>query len=368
MVPVVDMTATDDTVGQATEQGSRLREWWRLIGVLLLLFSPLLLAGALLESLAWRVGETMPASAVSRWQDGGADRIWSGGDGHSYLAYKLARVADLKPAVIALGPGRASAFRGGAFAPYGFYNAGQTAWTFEQYHRFLQLATRDGYAPRALVFNLDYWMFAPGFDHYWSNRFDEHPETHVANLLRVAGQLASDPLDLLRRLPDTTRERGLLALLTGEGFNPDGSRLAPPASADARRLADDPTGAGVPPAVLADHIGGEQLTAFDHFVAFAKSRHIALIGVQMPFYAKILDGLNGSPDAGIWREFESADWQQRHLAAAGVTFFDFANMPEYRDKPEYFTDSLDPDARVVADVARRMLTDPRVRAVLPDAK
>ena len=362
------MTATDEAVGQAAEKPSQLREWRRLVGALLLLFSPLLLAGVLLESLAWRIGETMPAASVSTWQDGGPDRIWRGGDGHSYLTYKLARVADLKPAVIALGPGRASAFRGGEFGPYSFYNAGQTAWTFDQYRRFLELVTKDGYAPQALVFNLDYWMFASGFDHYWSDRFDEHPETHVANLLRVAGQLATNPGDLLRRLPDTAHERGLFAVLTGDGFNPDGSRLAPPASADAQRLADDSTAAGVPPAVFADHIAAEQLAEFDQFVAFAKQKHIALVGVQLPFYGKILDGLNGSQEAGIWREFESADWRQQHLAAAGVTFFDFADMPEYRDKPEYFSDSLDPDARVVADVARRMLADPRVRAALPDAK
>jgi hypothetical protein len=274
----------------------------------------------------------------------------------------------LKPAVIALGPGRANAFRGGLFAPYSFYNAGQTAWTFDHYRRFLELVTKDGYAPRALVFNLDYWMFASGFDHYWADRFDEHPETHVANLLRVAGQLAAAPADLLRRLPDTSRERGLFAVLTGDGFNPDGSRLAPPATPDAQRLADDSTAAGVPPVVLADHIAAEQVAEFDQFVAFAKSKHIALIGVQLPFYAKILDGLKDNPEAGIWREFESAEWQQQHLAAAGVAFFDFADMTEYRDKPEYFVDSLDPEARVVADVTRRMMADPRVRAVLPDLK
>ncbi|HTW53035.1 MAG TPA: hypothetical protein VME45_14180, partial [Stellaceae bacterium] len=70
----------------------------------------------------------------------------------------------------------------------------------------------------------------------------------------------------------------------------------------------------------------------------------------------------------IWRQFESAAWQQQHFAASGVIFFDFANMPEYRDKPEYFSDSLDPDARIVADVTRRIMADKRVRAELPDAK
>ena len=362
------MTATDEPVTQAAEEPSRLREWRRLIGALLLLFSPLLLTGVLLEGLAWRIGETMPLAMVSTWQDGAADRVWRGGDGHSFVAYKLARVDDLKPAIIALGPGRANGFRGTSFAPYSFYNAGLTSWTFDQYRRFLELATSNGYAPRMLVFNLDYWMFAAGFDHYWGARFDEKPETHIANFLRVVGQLASNPIDLLHRLGDTDRVHGLYALLTGEGFATDGSQSEKPAPPDPQRLADDKTAAGVPPAVLADQIADEQVAEFDRFVAFAKSKHIALIGVQLPLYAKILDGLNGSADAGIWRQFESAEWQQQHLAAKGVTFFDFANMPEYRDKPGYFIDSLDPDQRVVADVTRRIMADPRVRAVLPEVK
>src|SRR5262249_4808284 len=156
--------------------------------------------------LSWRIGETMPLPMISKWQDAAPDRVWRGGDGHSFLAYRLARIDDLKPEGIALGPSRAHSFRGDLFAPYSFYNAGQTAWTFDQYRRFLELITHDGYAPRALVFNLDYWMFSSGFDHYWSARFDEQPETHIANLLRVLAQFSVDPLDLLRRLSRTDHQ------------------------------------------------------------------------------------------------------------------------------------------------------------------
>ena len=98
----------------------------------------------------------------------------------------------------------------------------------------------------------------------------------------------------------------------------------------------------------------------------AKAKHIALIGIQLPYYGKILNGLNGNPRAGIWREFESAEWQQR-FAASGVVFFDFADMPEYRDKPEYFINSLEPDARVVDHIMRLVMADPRVREWLPNS-
>jgi hypothetical protein len=171
-------------------------------------------------------------------------------------------------------------------------------------------------------------------------------------------------MDLLRRLSATDRRHGLFALLTGEGFGPDGTLTPKPTTLDPARLQDDGTEAGTPPAVMAEHLSPEQTANFDQFVALAKSKHVALIGIQLPFYGKILDELNDDPQNGIWREFAGAEWRQ-HLVDAGVVFFDFADMPEYRDKPEYFIDSLDPDARLVGQVMRRVMADPRVKALLP---
>jgi hypothetical protein len=361
---VVDTAA--DTAAAPAVTRSPLGEWGRFIVTLLLVLSPLLLVGVALEVLAWRIGETMPMSMITTWQDGAPDRVWRGGDGHSFLTYKLARIADLKPEVIALGSSRANSFRGDALAPYSFFNAGLTTWTIDQDKRFLELITRNGYAPRALVFTLDYWMFSPGFDHYWGNRFDLTPSTHIDDLMRVVGQLISDPADLWHRLSAAGREHGLYALLTGEGFAADGSMPAKPTTQDAARLDADNTEIGTPPAVLADEMSADQIAKFDEFVALAKEKHVALIAVQLPLYKKILDGLNANPDAGIWRQFQSAEWRQR-LADKGVTFFDFADDPAYRDKPEYFVDSLDPDPRAVGEVMRQIMADPRVKALLPKA-
>jgi hypothetical protein len=182
--------------------------------------------------------------------------------------------------------------------------------------------------------------------------------------MRVVGQLTKDPADLWRRLSAAGHEHGLYALLTGDGFAADGSMPAKPATADAARLEADNTEIGTPPAVLADEMSPDQLANFDEFVALAKEKHVALIAVQLPFYKKILDGLNGNPDAGIWHQFESAGWRQR-LADKGVVFFDFADAPAYRDKPQYFTDSLDPDPRAVGEIMRQVMADARVKALLP---
>jgi len=359
------MTAVHEATGQATTH-SQLREWVRFVTVLLLVLSPALMGVAALEALAWWIGETVPVSAASKWQDTAPDKIWRGGDGHSFLTYKLARIADLKPEIVVLGPSRANAFGGAPFAPYTFYEAGLTAWTFDQYRRFLELITRDGYAPRVMVINMDYWMLSAGFDHYWGDRFDEKQDTHMGDLLRVVGQLRDDPLELWRRLPTANRAQGLYAVLTGDGFRADGSMAGKPTTPDPQRLADDGTGVDIPPVVLADHISPDQAAKFDQLAALAKEKHVTLIGIQLPYYEKILSGLQDNQQAGIWREFESAEWR-RHVADSGVLFFDFADMPEYRDKPEYFVDSLDPGSRLVDHVSRLVMADPRVRALLPKA-
>jgi hypothetical protein len=357
------MSLSIEATGQAAVTQSAFREWRRFVTILLLMLSPVLIAGAALEALAWRIGETMPMSMISQWQDGGTDRVWRGGDGHSYLTYKIARVTDRKPDILLIGSARANAFRGASFAPNNFFNAGMTGWTFDQYRRFLELVGENGYAPKVLVFDLDYWMFNAGFDHYVGDRFDEKPTPHVASLLRVIGQLRDDPASLWRALPSTDRMHGLYALLAGDGFHTDGSLPGKPATPDPQRLADDSTGVGVPPVELAEHMAPDQITRFDQFVAYAKQKHIALIGIQLPFYAKILDALN-TPEAGSWHEFQSPEWRQ-HMADAGVVFFDFADMPEYRDKPEYFTDSLNATPALVEHVTQLVLADPRVQALLP---
>jgi hypothetical protein len=360
------MTAAHETAGHVMER-SQLREWWRFVSTLVLILSPALVAFATLEGLAWWTGESMSVAAASKWQDSAQGLIWRGGDGHTYLPYKLARVADLKPEVLVLGPSRANQFNGKPFAPYSFYDAGQTAWTIDQYRRFIELITRDGYAPHVMVINLDYWMFSPGFDHYWGARFDDTPSSHIADLLRLVGQLRDDPLGLLRRLPKADRLQGLYAVLTGDGFRGDGSMVEKPSTGDPQQpLSTDDIEVGIPPVVVADHMSPDQIANFDRLVALAKEKHIALIAVQLPYYKKILDALNDNPEAGNWREFESAEWRQR-LANSGVLFFDSADMPEFCDKPEYFIDSLDPDARLVDHVSRLIVADRRTAPLLPQA-
>jgi hypothetical protein len=345
----------------------QVREAIRFLVTIVLILVPTLICFGILEAVAWRVGETWSMEAIANWQSLKADRMWRGGDGRSYLTYKVARVRSLRPEVIMLGQSRANFFVADMVKPYTFYNAGLTAWTFDQYLRFLELITTSDYAPKVLFFNLDYWMFNKDFDHYWVDRFYERAPTHVEDLKIILDEILKEPRVLLRRLPAAEEVKGIYAVRNGDGFRQDGSLDPIAISRNATDLAHDGIEVGKPPTVLGMRLDDEQVAAFERLVAYAKSKNIVLIGIQVPFYAKVLNGLNNEPWAGLWRKFESEP-TRAYFRSQGVIFFDFADMPEYRDNPENFVDSVHPGPRVVKDIAGRMLRDPRVRAVLPNLR
>jgi hypothetical protein len=340
-------------------------EWRRLVGVLLLVLWPSLAVIAAVEAVAWQVGETRSPDFIARWQSEKPGRMWRGGDGRSYLTYKVARIKLLKPQVIMLGQSRANSFTADNVQPYTFYNSGLTAWTFNQYLRFLQLINVDGYEPHVLFFNFDYWMFSAGFDRFWADRFYERPPTHTEAITFVLSEWAKYPITLLRRLPATGDLQGMYAVLSGDGFGDDGSLMFHGGlSADPKRLEDDGTGVGIPPVQLDDKFSPDEVAAFERFVTFAHDKNITLIGIQVPFFKKILDGLNNNPRAGIWREFRS-DARRKYFESKGVIFFDFGDMPEYRDEPQHFIDSIHPDPVVFHTLLQRVWADPRVQRALP---
>ena len=349
----------------ASIPSSQIREALCFLGTILLILVPTFACLAGVEAIAWRVGETWSPAAIARWQSLAPGRMWRDLDGRSYLTYKVARIKLLRPQVIMLGQSRANLVNAGMMKPYTFYNSGQTAWTFDQYRRYLALITKDGYAPKALFFNLDYWMFVDGYDKNWNNAFSESAPTHLEDLKAIIDELATEPRVLLARLSVADNLKGLFAVRNGDGFKADGSMVALPVPSGPHHVDNDGIHVGNLPAVFGDHFDTDDVISFERFTAFARSMNIALIGIQFPFYAKVLNGLNGRAGAAEWRDFRS-DARRRYFASNGVLFFDFADMPEYRNVPGDFYDSVHPALNVVQDVMRRVLSDDRVRAILPD--
>jgi|HubBroStandDraft_4_1064222.scaffolds.fasta_scaffold04915_5 hypothetical protein len=338
----------------------------RFLARLTLILLPVLVCYALLEAIAWRVGQTWSMQHVAQWQGDDPTRTYRGGDPHYIAPYKMARVRQRKPDVIMLGSSRSNYVRAEMFKPYSFQNCSLTAWTFNQYLRFLQTISSDGYAPKALFFNLDYWMFNDEYNRAWDDLFSEPPPTHWQELKTVIDELLREPANFLSRVFRAENAKGVYALRFGLGFQVDGS-LAVSGTPDANpaRLMGD-YHVGAVPFVFGDRFNPEQMNSFERFVDFAKSKNIALIGIQFPFYAGILDALDRTSQ-GLWHQFNS-DNSRSYIESKGVVFFDFANMPEYRDKPEAFMNSGHAASDVIEDVMNRVLEDSRVSTLLPQLK
>jgi hypothetical protein len=347
---------------------AKLGEWRRLIVTVVLVFIPFLLAFAWLEYVAWRIGETRSMRWEAAWQSAGPDREWRSGDARNFLTFKLARTELLKPEILVIGASRTAVIEGDMLRPYTFYNAGFSAWTLNQLHRAIELITASGYAPKAMIITFDYWMFSNGFDQKWTDRFYEEPNPHFDSLKLVADQLWKTS-ELLEHLQYTDRFQGNYAVVNAnQSFRADGSLSGTPGlvfSDDPKRLADDGIHVGNTPVETGDAMDPRQIENFQRLVALAKAKHITLIGVQMPMYAKILDDLNSNPQAGIWREFESPE-RARFFNDAGLIFFDFSNAPGYSGKAHNFADSIHPTEPLAHHVMEIVATDPRVRAALPE--
>lgn len=362
------MTIAEAAEGKSTDPASELRDLRQFFFTVLLILCPVFLLYGLTEALAWRIGETVPPKEIAQWQATNHDRIWRGGDARSYLFYKLARTLLLRPEVLVLGQSRVNSLQAQLFAPYTFYNASMAAFTFSHYISFLQRITAAGYAPRVLFCNFDYWMFSKEFDRSgnWGDRFYDEPPTHWEDLKAVIDVLAQRPFHLIGQLSHTDEAKGIYAVANGTGFRWDGDLQSPQPSADPDHLEfeNDQIEVGRTPLLLDDHMARSQIENFTRFMELARSHHISVVGVQFPFYARIIDSLNSNPNAGIWRQFQSPQMRQ-FFESQGMIFFDFADFPPYRDQPQHFVDSLHPDAVLDEIVVKRVLADPRVRTLLP---
>jgi hypothetical protein len=357
MTPFVSILATGEGRGAVAE-------WRRFFVGLLAGCASLILLTAAFEALAWQIGETWSMSSIAKWQSEGPNRAWRGGDGRSYLRYKLARALLIKPDVLVLGSSRANTFHGDLLRPYKFYNAGLTTWTLEQDQRFLELLTASGYKPKVIIINFDYWMFANGYNGKWADRFYEKPNTHIEDLKLVIDHLWTTP-QILSDLPYTWQFKGIYAVLNrgDQSFHADGSLTSQPVSNDPRRLEAAGKRVGAAEVEAGDVMDSQQIESFQRLMAFARQKQIAIIGIQVPYYRDLLEDLYTNQRSGIWREFESPE-RHKFFEESGIIFFDFPNIPRYSE-PQYFVDPLHPDTRVLEYIMSQVIADPRVRALLP---
>ncbi|BAM91498.1 hypothetical protein S58_55210 [Bradyrhizobium oligotrophicum S58] len=321
---------------------------------------------ALMEYLGWTTLEGRPPSAAARLQQGNMPVVFFPTDARNWAAFKLQRIADEQPEIIAIGNSRCSQLRSAMFTPYKFYNACLTAWTVSQLRDFLNRITEVS-RPRVVIFSMDYFQLSNSYQRIEGKRagaFRYNIGGHIGGIGSLIGQAmdtSGHGLEALweclaGRYPQHPREDltmvGVTAVRNGAGFRWDGSLIYQVAQYDdAKRVMLDLKNGlvnAIPGAPRADE---EQLAELAGMAADAKAKGVLLVGIQFPIYAPTVDFLDHDegyrPYAGTWRDFESEAMKKR-FAEMGIVHIDLSRAVMSKD-PENFVDTSHPsEAGMVA--------------------
>jgi hypothetical protein len=358
-----------DTFKLEKAEWSRFARW-----VIPAILVPIAVMFFLCETLAWRLGEFVPAEKAAEMQMKNPNMLWMARVDSNQARFKLFRLAQERPTVLVMGQSRACQFRTEMFRPYSFYNLSQISWPYETYCDILRRFP-EGYNPKVIIFNLDFFMFNPRYTAYYK-RASPHFEAptwtdHFKCLRDVYITLCGNPADLWasRHNPYTGQPSlGLRPSLTGEGFRSDGSitqPLPPGAPFSDTELMYHVAWNKTSMYYYGDSLGEAELKSYNDFVSMARSRGIALIGVRMPVYDSAYKVEVTDPRFGIVQKF-SDQLAKGYFERDGVIVFNYAQFPPYTASPNYFPEAGHPSAIVSAAVLYQMASDPRVKALLPD--
>ncbi len=355
-----------------------LAQWSRFLRSLVLTLTPTWIAFAGLEYVAFHTGETQPPAVSAQRQQNDPNLLWmTRVSGNQYIQFKLERLALERPDVVMMGASRGTQLRSGVFKPYSFYNLSLTSWTFAA---FIDIINKfpEGYAPKVIVFNLDFFTFNDGW--HEKNR-GSHPifarDTglfpHAQRLRNVVNAIRDYP-PRFATFPDMREELygssalGLTAITRSAGFRKDGSlqfddKVLSLAGAMPNMMAD--VTLGLMPLFFGARMGETEMTRFAEFVDLAKSKGIALVGIQTPMFDPLNRAVETSGHYGILREFEDRV-ERGWLKKLGVLFFDFRTFKPYSNDYRYFIDVVHSTEPVFIAMVERMAADSEFSRLLPD--
>ena len=350
-------------------------EWLRVARVVfLVVVVPLTAMVLVCEAVAWNLGEGVSPEEGARLQASDPRLLWDSLNLDTHYRFKLARVEQVKPEVMALGQSRLGHLRGEMFAPYRFYNLFRYSWPFGVDTEMLNRIPKED-TPRVIILSLDFFMFSPGYAKYYytdpSANTDQVRIYDRVNLVRKTFiALARDPLLLFASRQHSVRGGptiGLLPNFIGTGYRADGSapskvRTGPKEKVD---LLKGVKWNNDPSFDYCDAMAPSEVAQLETFARTAHDRGIAVIAIQMPLSAPLLHAYEDDPRFGILADF------RKHLADGyfdrlGLIALDYSAFPPYTNDSRYFNDALHPTEVLAGAVVLKMASDPRVRALLPN--
>jgi hypothetical protein len=357
-------------------------EWKRFARALLgFIVAPFILLIVVLELFGWHTGETVSMARAAQIQAESPDLIYMTKRQKTYAAFKLNRVDRERPEVLIMGQSRIGQLRASMFRPYSFYNLSRVSYPIDYYVELLRRLP-EGYNPRVIIFDLDFYMFSPQFVAQYADQdpiFDTDswfsPAAWYSHLYAIghlfveAGRhpelIWSGPVDSYYH----KTEMGLGARITGNGFRQDGAEqwsfsmmrkhLAYPELLNS-------TSPDEPLFYYDEKMDDHAIAKFEEFTALARARGIALIGVQMPVYGPAAIHIESQIDShyGILKDFNSR-LASGYFDRLGVITFDFLDFPGPGYDCHYYVDPIHPTELLALNVVLKMAEDPRVKALLP---
>ncbi len=332
------------------------------------------LAGYLLPVGLFRLAR--PFGAAARLEDladsqrDNPDQIVLPFDLRYNAAFKLARLEQENPEIVWISSSRAGAFRASLFAPYRFYNLSFTAWTTSQLADLFDRATQR-LRPRVAILSLDHFLFADRWEEWFATTrrmHYDHSLTYLRGSLLDFARTATRHPEAFRdylRTPSTFV--GPQSIVHQEGFRSDGSYVYSAGHvSDARsRFMNAETLAQTLP--RAPGLSSRLKQPIARIAEMARSRGIALIGVQLPFIragVQLLDREQHGPlGFGAWREFASNETRS-WLHDLGIPLFDLGRLA-MTDESSSFVDAYHLAEAGAARVMLHLLNAPDFRAEFP---
>jgi len=347
-----------------------------LVAVFALIFVPLL---AVLEWVGWRLGTTVPLSAIAAEQSRNDRLLWLG-TFKDYAPYKLERIKVVQPEVLLVGSSRCGQAREQMFRPYVAYNACLTAWPLTHIVDFVDRATLAA-RPRVVVVALDYFLFGDFLAEAWRKErtmdFSQGIDSHRRKLhdvvdfaIRTGGVDAMMSAVMTPHFESVDHNRliGSEAIRGEFGFRNDGSvMVAPPyrnTSAETLSRGAQYVTSSFPGA---PHLSEGQFREIERLSRLSRERGFSIVAIQYPFLKSATDFLDTDeayrPYSGLWRELRSEQTADR-FAKLGLQFFDMSRTG-ISENPQNFFDPAHPSERGMLKTYLALLAQPEFSKLFP---
>jgi len=271
-----------------------------------LLIATGLLALGLSLAFLWQAGELDAADSVANRQtDAGPDFLYGSALNQNTLAYKLALVNAVKPAVLIAGSSRTMQFRHWNFSGKTL-TAGGAGSSIEEVSFFLDQALK-GHTPQVIIIGVDFWWFHPDYraEPPVLTQGDRVTKDKLLWVFREWRKQKIQGAEVMNILHSPAQDRaGLSAHLHQEGFRADGSwqynlrwRTGKTGPNDLKHFRDtlQRIEKGNNQFLYGRHADPQRMQQFTAMIRKLQARRIPVILFMAPLAKPVLDAMSRRP-------------------------------------------------------------------------